>query len=115
MALAISDSEIKFRVSSRAKEKWAAAAEAEKISMSAWIKDACRAKARGEQVANREIIKCLDQIRVDFERNHGNNLNQLAKYHNTVRRRGGDITNLIDEVDDLVLLIERKILELKVS
>lgn len=106
MPVAIGDDLIKFRVSSRAKEKWSALAETDNMSLSAWVKDACKSKARGEQVREREIITTLNQIRVNLASGIGNNLNQVAKYYNTTGKINDDLDALICDLAIVVKQIE---------
>ena len=108
MAKVTADAEIKFRVTSRAKQKWALLAEQSDMSMSEWIKLACRVQARNGVISENnehELSQTLRTILSDLNSKVGNNLNQIA-YH-------ANATGTLKPVDDAIVQVNEFITLLK--
>lgn len=100
MGRALADDEINIRVTKRAKLKWTALAKEDNVSMSEWIKSACRSKARCEFIDERKLIEALVLLRRDMNSGVGNNLNQIA-YHANLTGSLGPVETAIAEFTEI--------------
>ena len=108
MAKVIADAEIKFRVTSRAKQKWALLADQSDMSLSEWIKLSCRTQARNGVISENQehdLSEALRTILSDLNSKAGNNLNQIA-YH-------ANLTGTLKPVDDAIVQFNEFIILLK--